>query len=347
MAEIYYKGTGRSAPRSLKNGSNYAYFEPYCPYGACFPSYPERGMFIERPIGIQLVPEFVNLNHSNKVVMTMNNTLPNSSVKALMWTIGNAFMDPVDSAYLVFLLGSSGGEGKTSIINYINEIFGDSVETQDLEPIGNASKYMTGGVIRRISSSRTCIKGDLANAKDMNASLIKNLTGGDYISTDDGSGNVKSYWTIISGTNDIWRPWGHSYNKWFTRRTILLPMEAKPKEEWSPYESTTIHDHLGFIAKCISLRDAHEHPPVTIKHVIAMIFGSRMQIVTRYICFSKSADFLDSVGAMYSMCWLSRGLTVNKFISLVGSTNSNLIGTIEHLDLHYVKGMSVQKVLKY
>lgn len=317
--------------------------EPYAPYVSTFPLDQRRAMFVTGSVKTGLVPMAMCLDSPGYIERLIMNTMGTYELRVMQWVLGNSIRDPVDKALGVCLLGTKGGEGKSTIVNMIRDCFEGCTVSADLSVLGNSRARLSVEITRLVASTRVALVGDLALVDDINSSVWKSLTCGDYVQLE-GTDVVKSYCSMIIASNDLYRPSGSSDNRWFTRRTILLGMKQLDRNPPVTMRDTTGTDRMRFVMSCVALRESSEHPPVTLRMAISTILGTAMQICTRAVVYVPTATPAQCVAGIESICALTLQLSHTEFVELVESINPALVGDWPALGMRYVKGIACRGI---
>jgi hypothetical protein len=195
-------------------------------------------------------------------------------LQTIEWAIGNALIDPTTSSKAVILYGE-GGTGKSTLLAAIKtSLMGCCGSIPDKSLVGLA-KGMSNSVASIVVSNRIVTAGDVGGYDDStNLSVIKSLTGHDYISIPPLS--ARSSCSLFYATNRLDDP--RKNLEWMTsaimRRVVVVSMSTDAlsyAETTMPQDSVS---RLDFALRCIHTRLTHSSMPVSGMSIILTLLGS-------------------------------------------------------------------------
>jgi len=149
--------------------------------------------------------------------------------------IGYSLTGSTKEQSYVFLHGNTGNNGKSTLINILQHIFGDYNVTLDTEAIMQTKGFVTNPdyELARLKGKRFAAVNEVSDSQKLNEPLIKRLTGGDYVKGRQIYGMPFDFPAIakifMTGNN---KPaiYGQDNATW--RRVNLVPFDVEvPKEE--------------------------------------------------------------------------------------------------------------------
>lgn len=209
------------------------------------------------------------------------------------WVIGNALLDPNSHSKAVILYGE-GGTGKSTLLATIKiALMGCCGSIPDRALLGLA-KGMNNDVASVVVSNRIVTAGDVGGIDDnTNLSVIKSLTGHDYISIPPLS--ARSSCSLFYATNRLDDP--RRNKEWSTpaimRRVVVILMNADALQY---VESAIPQDpvsRLDFALRCVHTRLSYPQMPVSSMSVILTLMGSIAMDIFEYITEADLDDISD------------------------------------------------------
>lgn len=238
-------------------------------------------------------------------------------LKTIEWVIGNALLDPTTYSKAVILYGE-GGTGKSTLLATIKiTLMGCCGNIPDKSLVGLA-RGMSNDVASIVVSNRIVTAGDVGGIEDStNLSVIKSLTGHDYISIPPLS--ARSACSLFYATNRLDDP--RKNREWPTaaimRRVIVILMNA---DALSYTESSIPQDplsRLDFALRCVHTRLSYPHVPVTAMSVILTLTGSISTEIFEYITEADPDDITDD-----------EAITATGIIAGALGMSSNIVGDL-------------------
>jgi hypothetical protein len=214
------------------------------------------------------------------------------------WSIGNALLEPLNTARVVILYGV-GNNGKSTMLREIMTMMGPSMTTIDI------SKTLTGrrssippDEVSALCSCRVAMCGDVdMQGSPLNIHCIKLMTGGDVL-----RGVVTNHTltcTIMLGTNSL----PHPNSEWTSvacmRRLTVVPMDVDVNTlggREHPFPSSRAA-HSLWLAGCIGLRLMYSHPPVSTRSLLMTLCGSSYNEVCEVVRSDGSPSDCDIIMA--------------------------------------------------
>lgn len=209
------------------------------------------------------------------------------------WVIGNALLDPSTQSKAVILYGE-GGTGKSTLLAAIKiALMGCCGSIPDRALLG-LGRGMNNDVASVVVSNRIVTAGDVGGIDDStNLSVIKSLTGHDYISIPPLS--ARSACSLFYATNRLDDP--RKNREWSTaaimRRVIVVLMNADALQYVESSIPQDAVSRLDFSMRCIHTRLSYPHVPVTPMSVILTLMGSLSTDIFEYITETTEDDVSD------------------------------------------------------
>ena len=274
------------------------------------------------PIRISTMSLKVSSFKPSRGELSLANVMSPQDLRLIKWVIGNALLDPVDRPRALYLYGA-GGEGKSATINTLLAHLPGAVHPLSKDYVGSSHSMITEDLTAAMSS-RFISYGDVVLTKSkINTSFWKTIPGGDTIKVAGGQGRVVC--TAMFASNHLWYP-SSSLTRWFSRRTIVIPLTAPPAESEPPPESfgdPEIHD---FVMNCVYERMSTPSIPLPISTVLLTVFGYRVSVATRGITMCEDSTFLGCVAGTWSIS-LAGQIHYSYLLDLVVAASPELVGT--------------------
>ncbi|CCU82736.1 hypothetical protein BGHDH14_bgh02902 [Blumeria hordei DH14] len=212
------------------------------------------------------------------------------------WALGNALLDPVHVSKAIILYGEGGTGNSTLLAAIKTSLMGCCGSIPDNALVG-MEQGMSDDVASIVVSNRIVTACDVGGlGENTNLSVIKSLTGHDYISIPPLS--ARSSCSLIYATNRLESPKGNS--EWMSatimRRVVVVSMNSDAlsfTERSMPQDLTS---RLDFALRCIHTRLVYPHMPVSPLSVILTLTGSSSSKVLQYLKESNSEDITDTDG---------------------------------------------------
>lgn len=286
------------------------------------------------PIESGLIPMMITWKKTDTIEGFLRNVFSEVDLRALMWNLGNALVDPVNDPRIIYLYGA-GGEGKTTTIGIIYDVLRGAVGSFSRDYLGGQSQ-MTEEDKLAAMSNRLMVFGD-AQIKDskINEPFWKLVTGKDVITVQGTTGSMRT--VCIFAGNNLWYGNSSKHHKWFVRRTFVYKLGSPSPNSQPPPESFSDVERMNFISRCLYLRLTRKSPIVSLPSVFLTIFGYRVAVATRGIEFKADATELECLSGTQSVVIASM-IKYEKLIELVRSVSSSLVGSISE-EVSYIRGI--------
>lgn len=204
-------------------------------------------------------------------------------LKTIMWCVGNSLLDPSDASKALIFSGP-GGRGKSNIMNCIKDtlVGASSAITPDMLYNTNKSDGKMEKLVDNMISFRIVSAGDVdSGRRGLDYSVIKNLTGHEYMSTS--TGQAKTACTLMyscnkledPSTNHIWR------SEALMRRAVVVWMD-KVLPEVKSLAPQTDEERLSFMYRCVHTRLIHKDMPISPLNVLFTLLGCRAKDALAY-----------------------------------------------------------------
>ena len=198
-----------------------------------------------------------------------------------LWTIGNSLVDPIVRPRCVMLCGP-GGSGKSTSLRGVRAALGTAC---GLLPDNFLLHHGSGAAIpdarsREIAlvvvSSRMviCFEIDLSKGR-ANMSVMKNITGGDYVKV--GSQMSRSLTSLMIATNTI--PNHEADPEFFSdalmRRVVLMMMSVDTSAAEHVPDPMNPIARLNLLCNAVTVRLMYDHMPISPLNVMLTLCGSK------------------------------------------------------------------------
>jgi len=274
------------------------------------------------PIRITTMSSRVRSFKPSRGETSLSNVMAPHDLKLIRWVIGNALLDPVDRPRALYLYGA-GGEGKSATINTLLAHLPGAVHPLSRDYVGG-HHTMSVEDLSAAMSSRFISYGDVVLTKSrINASFWKTITGGDTIKVASGQGRIVC--TAMFASNHLWYPSSSLTKRWFSRRTIVVPLTAPHADASPPPESFSDPDIHDFVMNCVYERMTNHDIPLPISTVLLTIFGYRISVATRGIRVCANSNFVGCVAGTWSLS-LAGQLEYDLLLDLVSAASPTLVG---------------------
>lgn len=203
-------------------------------------------------------------------------------LKTIEWTVGHALIDPHSYSKAVILYGE-GGHGKSTMLAALNIALLGCCGTIPDRSLVALTKGMTQDVASVVVSNRIVTAGDVGSLdENTNLSVIKTLTGHDYISMP--PSRARSACTLFYASNRLDDPLRNP--EWVTpaimRRVVVVPMNATIPEGLDDTVPQDTNSRLDFALRCVHTRLSTPYMPVSATSVLLTILGSKFETVAKY-----------------------------------------------------------------
>ncbi|KAJ3219739.1 hypothetical protein HK099_004579 [Clydaea vesicula] len=304
----------------------------------CHPRLPLRvkGFCCSPAINSNIIASKIVYEEKCEIYGILLNVLDDDALKVLIWTIGNGLIDPVSNSKLIYFRGD-GGDGKTSLIEILESVLDGCIVplTKDYVCL---DKQLDNVDLARAASSRFVSCSEVTtNDGKINEKFWKMMTGGDLIASS--FGDVRLRCTVFLASNVIWYKYNAISMKWFTRRTIVLPMKRLDRKATPPKAQYTSIEKSTFLFNCIHYRLVHKSIPITIKYALMTILGSGYTKIERCIQFVECSDFLDCYAAMICISILCL-IDCETLVSLVEVMSKELVYKTDSNEL-FIKNIAL------
>lgn len=260
------------------------------------------------------------------------------SMVTYMWLVGNAARDPVAKPRCMLLCGP-GGSGKstalrmaTAALSGATNLIPDNILTKESEGIGDK-------VAQVVVKSRmvTCYELDLVN-KNVNMSMFKNITGGDYVKV--GEFMAKAVCSFAIATNGLpnMERQPEFASDALSRRLVCIKMDVDTADApFEPDPSEPTHK-MDFLCACLYIRMVHHHLPISPDDLLLTLCGSLYHTALTMVeeCPNSQTDILDSRAVVARIS----GLLDTSPDILIGRCRLISITSVENTPLGYIiKGL--------
>lgn len=206
-----------------------------------------------------------------------------TELTTIEWVAGNAMIDPHSFSKAVVLFGE-GGHGKSTFLACLNIAFLGCCGTIPDQALVSLSKGMGPKVASTVVSNRIVTAGDVGNINEnTNLSVIKSITGHDYISIP--PSRARSACTLFYASNRLDDPTKNE--EWLTpaimRRVVVVMMNAiipDGLDDTIPQDPIARQD---FVYRCIHTRLTFPHMPVSAMSVVLTIVGSKFAEISKFL----------------------------------------------------------------
>jgi len=214
-------------------------------------------------------------------------------LRTIEWVIGNALIDPSSFGKAVILYGE-GGTGKSTLLAAIKiALMGCCGSIPDKALVGLA-KGMSNDVASIVVSNRIVTAGDVGGIEDStNLSVIKSLTGHDYISIPPLS--ARSSCSLFYATNRLDDP--RKNKEWLSsaimRRVVVVLMSTDAlgyTENVIPQDAMS---RLDFALRCVHTRLTYSHLPVSAMSIVLTLLGSLAHEIFQFITEDDEENITD------------------------------------------------------
>jgi hypothetical protein len=287
-------GTTRIRINKNGNGLRLSKSEPVLIENPSYGKHTEIPAFCYMPLSIKYWPERWERTNNFPMYQFISPLFPyEQELLTIEWILGNALVDPNATSKAAILYGP-GGTGKSTLLALIKIAFmGCCGSIPDKSLIGLA-KGMSNDVASVVVANRIVTAGDVGGIDDStNLSVIKSLTGHDYISIPPLS--ARSSCSLFYATNRLDDP--RKNTEWLStqimRRVVVIPMTT---DALGFTENTIPQDHnsrLDFALRCVHTFLGHPYMPISPMSVILTLLGSASNEILHLITEDDDEDISD------------------------------------------------------
>jgi hypothetical protein len=204
-------------------------------------------------------------------------------MSSIEWCIGNALVDPHSSSKAVILYGQ-GGRGKGTFLGALTIALMGCCGTIPDGALVSMNRGMPVSIASTIVSNRIVTAGDVGSMDDTtNLSIIKNITGHDYIPIP--PTRARSACTLFYASNRLDDP---TLNiEWPTeaimRRAVVINFTAYIPEGIEDVTPQDPVSRLDFALRCVHTRLMNSQMPVSSFTVITTILGSKIDDAMKFL----------------------------------------------------------------
>lgn len=287
-------GTTRTRINRNGNGLTLSVCEPVLIHNPSYGKHHEVSALCYMPLSIKQWPKRWERTNNFPMYQFISPLFPDGrELLTIEWVLGNALVDPNSFSKAVILYGQ-GGTGKSTLLALIKIAFmGCCGSIPDKSLIGLA-KGMSTDVASIVVSNRIVTAGDVGGIEDStNLSVIKSLTGHDYISIPPLS--ARSSCSLFYATNRLDDP--RKNTEWLTaqimRRVVVVPMTTDAlgfTENTIPQDQNS---RLDFALRCVHTFLSHPHMPVSSMSIVLTLLGSASNDIMQYITEDDDEEILE------------------------------------------------------
>lgn len=254
---------------------------------------------------------------------------------ALLWSIGNAIVDPIDICKFIVMI-EGGGNGKSTITRIFNQVLRGCIAP--LPPGTLNSPKLSSDALDAVSRNRVVIDADadLSNGS-LNVSIVRSITGHDITNINNLSVTLNC--SILCGTNNM--PDVNVVNEWKQpatfRRLVTVPMRVNAMSLSATSMPSSTLDYVDFAVLCVYVRCKFSHTmPITPMMVMMSLLGSRWP-------FYNDLFILEDGGTAYEMlCALELVAVITKLdsttvLQLANSLSRNAVAVVSGVEV--IKGV--------
>lgn len=284
------------------------------------------------PLSMKLIPRTWERTDSFAMYRFISPLFPNNTeLLTIEWAIGNALIDPVSTSKAVVLYGE-GGTGKSTLLAAIKTSLAGCCGSIPDKSLLGAAKGMTNAVASIVVSNRVVTAGDVGGVDDStNLSVIKTLTGHDYISIPPLS--ARSSCSLFYATNRLDDP--RKNTEWMTaaimRRVVVVCMSEDAlsyAENSMPQDSIS---KLDFALRCVHTRLTYPSMPVSPLSVILTLAGSLGYEVMPYVTESHDGVSEEEGSIVLSIMAGILGLNPERVGNLVQKVSSSAVRMVRNM----------------
>lgn len=206
-----------------------------------------------------------------------------AELRTIEWAIGHALVDPHSYSKAVVLYGP-GGRGKSTMLAALNIALMGCCGSIPDKALVSLAKGLPDSIASIIVANRIVTAGDVGGLEEnTNLSVIKTLTGHDYISVP--PSRARSACTLFYASNRLDDPLRNP--EWTTdaimRRVVVILMNTCIVEGISDSIPQDPVSRLDFALRCVHTKLTYPHMPVSPMSVLLTLLGSQATKACKYV----------------------------------------------------------------
>lgn len=204
--------------------------------------------FITMTTGVKYIEYNSPANeYKDNIEQFMKDILPNAAVREYAWNVMATIVHGDNEEQKFYVLTGSGGNGKSILLNILNECFGNYGYPLDIALITQKRKKSSNASpdIMVLKNRRLAVLNEPDKDDTLNMGIVKALTGGDKITARNLFENQTAFRNkakLIMSCNDLPKPSSQDNGVWRRIRVIHFPMNfvENPIEENEKLRDNTL-----------------------------------------------------------------------------------------------------------
>jgi energy-coupling factor transporter ATP-binding protein EcfA2 len=240
------------------------------------------------PLSYNTIPE-TYYYPGNGVIMAFLFKLFNDyrDLITIMWTIGNAIVEPIGQTKSILLIGP-GGSGKSTVLKVISKCIPGVTHVIPEYYLTSTNNRIIDLLSVVVASSRLAICYDVdLHKSSLNLSTLKNITGGDTLIVHGSS--VHTSCSVFMASNNVPNASTDSelLSTAIQRRLILFDMSVNALELGTMDDNFDLSDCFDFMLLCVYYRIKFLSVPITSRTLVYTLTMDRFHLACERLSFNE------------------------------------------------------------